>query len=319
MKKQFIDQLKAGDAIDDIFILAEKNLSHTRDGKPYLTLELSDKSGHAKGVAWDRAEQLSRNASSGDPVAVRGQAGEYKGNLQIVVKSLEPVPAEGYDPADFMPVTTRNIDVMYDRLVNITRNFETDYLRSLFELFWADDEFVAKFKRAPAAKKMHHAYIGGLLEHILSMAVLADKVSGHYSGIDRELLIAGVILHDVGKVREFNFTLNIDYSDEGRFLSHIVIGVQMVDEKIKSVDGFPVEKANLLKHMIISHHGEREFGSPEPPKTIEAVMLHFIDDIDSKVNSIRDYMTEDETDENWTRYHRLLERHFYKGTPGTRS
>ena len=160
---------------------------------------------------------------------------------------------------------------------------------------------------------MHHAYIGGLLEHTLSMALLVERIAGHYSGIDLELLLAGAIFHDIGKIHEFDYQLSIDYSDEGRLLSHIIIGIQMVDEKLKQVDQFPLEKERLLKHMIISHHGTREFGSPEPPKTLEAVLLNYIDEIDSKVNGIREFMASEEPGAGWTSYHKIFGRHFYKG------
>jgi 3'-5' exoribonuclease len=190
---------------------------------------------------------------------------------------------------------------------------QTPYLRALFEAFWADEAFVAAYVRAPAAKLMHHAYIGGLLEHTLSMAVLSEAIAGHYGGVDRDMLLAGVILHDVGKIRELEYTRRIDYTDEGRLLSHIIIGISMLDEKLKQVPEFPEVQSHLLKHMIVSHHGERAFGSPEPPKTIEAVLLNYIDEMDSRVNSIREYVAKDPSDGSWTPYHRLLERHFYKG------
>ena len=190
---------------------------------------------------------------------------------------------------------------------------KTTYIKNLIEAFWNDEVFVQKFKTAPAAKKMHHAYIGGLLEHTLSMVSLADKIAGHYSGVDRDLLLAGTILHDIGKTREYEYEISIDYSDEGRLINHIVIGIEMIDEKLSGIEEFPEEKMLLLKHMIVSHHGAREFGSPEPPKTIEAVILNYIDEIDSKVKGIRDFMANEDPNETWTSFHRLLERHFYKG------
>jgi 3'-5' exoribonuclease len=183
----------------------------------------------------------------------------------------------------------------------------------LFSAFWADGDFVASFKRAPAAKYMHHAYLGGLLEHCLSMASLAEKLARHYSGIDADLLVAGAVLHDIGKIREFDCGVQIDYSDEGRLVSHIVIGVEMLNEKLRTLPSISPERAHLLKHMIISHHGVREFGSPEPPKTIEAVLLNYIDEIDAKVNGIRQFMAREDPDASWTSYHRLLGRHFYTG------
>lgn len=313
MKKQFVTELKAGDGVDDIFVLAGKNLAHKKDGNPYLNVVLGDKSGRLKGVAWDQVEKIAAAASTGDLVRVEGGVSEYRNELQLVVRAMAYQPTDSADPADFLPASKRNINVMFDRLTGLTRNLKTNCLRDLFEAFWMDVDFVNRFKSSPAAKKMHHAYVGGLLEHTLSMALLTERIAGHYSGIDMEMVMAGVILHDIGKIRELSCGYKFDYSNEGRLLSHIIIGLQILDEKIKQVPDFPEEKALLLKHMIISHHGSREFGSPEPPKTLEAVLLHYIDDMDSKINSIRDYMAGEDATEAWTGYHRLLERHFYKG------
>jgi 3'-5' exoribonuclease len=182
----------------------------------------------------------------------------------------------------------------------------------LLYLFFNDENLKEKFKKAPAGKKMHHAYLGGLLEHSLSVGLLADKIAGHYKGIDVDILKTGAILHDIGKIEEFNYRLFIDYSDSGRLLNHIIIGAEMVSDKIKAIPDFPEEKALLLKHMIISHHGTREFGSPEPPKTIEAVLLNYLDEIDSKVVGIRDFMANKGTVSGWTPYHRMYARYFYK-------
>lgn len=313
MKKKFVSELKAGDGLDDIFVLAQKNMAHKKDGNPYLNLVLGDKTGQLKGVAWDQVEKIAAAASTGDLVRVEGQVNEYRSELQLVVKSISFCSPELVDPADFMPATKRNTNVMFERLTGLTRALKCDYLRGLFDAFWMDADFVNRFKTAPAAKQMHHAYVGGLLEHTLSMALLTEKIKGHYSGIDMEMVLAGAILHDIGKIRELTGGYKIDYSDEGRLLSHIVIGLQMVDEKMKLVPNFPEEKAVLIRHMITSHHGSREFGSPEPPKTLEAVLLNYIDEMDSKINSIRDFIGNEDTGETWTGYHRLLERHFYRG------
>jgi 3'-5' exoribonuclease len=313
MKKVFIKDIKAGDAVDDIFVLSDKHLAQKKDGNNYLNIVLSDKTGSIKGVVWDNVDEISAQSQSGDFVRSKGNISEYRETFQFVVKEMHACPIDAVDPSDFIPATRRDIDSMYERLLKVTASISTVYLRELFDAFWADEEFVHKFKHAPAAKKMHHAYIGGLLEHTLSMALLVDRIAEHYSGIDRDLLLAGAILHDIGKITEFEYTSKIDYTDQGRLISHIIIGTQMVDQKLGKVKDFPEEKAVLLKHMIVSHHGSREFGSPEPPKTIEAVLLNYIDEIDSKVNSIRDFMASDDSNETWTSYHRLLERHFYKG------
>ncbi|MBW2573699.1 MAG: HD domain-containing protein [Deltaproteobacteria bacterium] len=277
MKKRFITDIKAGDVVDDIFVLAEKILSQKRDGDNFLNVTLSDKTGTLKGVVWNNVDQIAAAVTSGDFVSIRGTIGEYKGMLQLIVKGMDPCAPEVVDPSDFLPATSRDIDGMFQRLVKITESLTTPYLKKLFDAFWKDKEFVRKFKTAPAAKKMHHAYIGGLLEHTLSMTSLADKVAGHYSGIDRDLLVSGAVLHDIGKIDEFEYQFKIDYTDEGRLLNHIVIGIKMVDEKLSGIEDFPEDRILLLKHLIVSHHGAREFGSPEPPKTIEAVLLNYID------------------------------------------
>ena len=313
MKKTFIDQIKAGDTVEDLFVLSEKIVSQKRDGKNYLNVTVADKTGTLKGVVWDRADQIAHRVSSGTVVHVQGTISEYKGTLQFVIKDMVPCEAPQIDPADFIPKTTHNIDSMFDRLTAIIQEMKTDSLKALLDAFWRDEPLMAKFKTAPAAKKMHHAYIGGLLEHTLSMAILVERIAGHYAGIDMDLLLTGVFLHDLGKIHEFDYQLTIDYSDAGRLLSHIVIGLELLDEKLKAIPDFPEETAQLLKHMIISHHGARDYGSPEPPKALESLLLNYIDEIDSKVNGIREFMTSEDPNEAWTSYHRILERHFYKG------
>lgn len=316
IKKTFIADILAGDHIDDLFVLSDKTLSHKRDGNPYLTVTLADKSGQIKGVVWDNVEAISGAANAGDFVVVSGSVSEYRGKLQMVVKSMVVQPPDSVAAADFLPATTRDVDQMFAKLQSLCATMESASLKALLETFWSDQEFVRQFKRAPAAKKMHHAYLGGLLQHTLSMALLADKISGHYSGLNRDLLLAGAVLHDIGKVRELTYDQHIDYTDEGRLLSHIIIGLEMVDQKIRTIPDFPQTDAALVKHLIVSHHGAREFGSPEPPKTIEAVLLNYIDEIDSRVNGIREFMAAEDPDAAWTGYHRLLERHFYRGEPG---
>ena len=313
MKKLFINELSSGLKVDDLFVLSEKNLAQKKDGNNFLHLELTDKTGKIKGVVWDNVEDIVNNIKSGDFVRVKGSVSAYRDSLQLVVKSMEFVAEDSVDPADFLPITIHDIEKMFGRLTKITSSIKTDHLKKLFEAFWDDREFADSFKIAPAAKKMHHAYLGGLLEHSFSMALLVEKIASHYSGINQELLLAGAILHDIGKIREFDYRTKIEYSDEGRLLNHIVIGIRMLDEKIAQIKNFPDEDALLLKHMVASHHGIREFGSPEPPKTIEAVLLNYIDEIDSKVNGIRNFIASADKNETWTRYHNLLGRHFYTG------
>ncbi len=316
MKQQFINAIKAGDAVEDVFVLQEKSLGRKKDGAPYLTVTLADRTGRLRGVLWDSADEVAAAVAAAEFVRVRGNASEYQGKPQVVIQSMELFPAGEVTAADFIPSTPRNTDAMFDRLVRIADGIGNPHLRQLLSAFWDDADFVHGLKTAPAAKKMHHAYLGGLLEHTLSMTILVDRLAGHYSGLDMDLLLTGAVLHDIGKIREFEYRYKIDYSDEGRLLTHILIGCQMLDEKIRTLDGFPADLAVMLKHLIVSHHGSREFGSPEPPKTIEAVLLNHIDDMDAKVNGIREYMAAHDPTEAWTPYHYLLGRHFYRGKTG---
>ena len=315
MKKQFVNMIKPGDTVDEVFVLAEKILSQKKDGNNFLNLTLSDKTGRIKGVVWDNVDDINLKVVSGNFVRIKANVSEYRDTLQLVIKSMEVCSIESVDPDDFLPVTALNVDDLFDRLMKKTEAMQNDHLRQLFNAFWDDKDFVRDFKRAPAAKNMHHAYLGGLLVHTVSMVFLAEKIAEHYRGgsIDRELLMAGAILHDIGKIREFEYLYKIDYSDEGRLLSHIVIGLQMIDEKLEKLQNFPKKMEVLLKHLVVSHHGSREFGSPEIPKTIEAFLLNYVDEIDSKVNGIRDFISQEDSVENWTSYHKLLGRHFYIG------
>ncbi|MBS3759347.1 MAG: HD domain-containing protein [Desulfobacterales bacterium] len=319
MKNIFVNELKSGEAVNDNFVLAEKQLSQKKDGGNYMTIVLSDKSGSVKGVLWDNIDDFIETPASGDFVNIRGSVSEYRGAPQVVVKYMAPLAPDDIDITDFLPATRRDPESMLSRLKDVSNSVKNRDLNALLQLFWSDASFVEKFKIAPAAKKMHHAYLGGLLEHTLSLALLAERIADHYSGIDRDLLLTGAILHDIGKIKEFVYDRRIDYSDEGRLINHIVIGVEMLQEKIDAIDAFPEKTAMLLKHMIVSHHGNREYGSPEPPKTLEAVMLNYLDEIDAKMNGIREFMESQTADEDWTGYHKPLERFFYKGKTAGRS
>ena len=312
MKNIFVSDLKSGQAVNDSFVLAEKHLSRKKDGGQYITMVLSDKTGTVKGVVWDNVEELTEKPAAGDFVHIRGNVSEYRGTLQVVIQSMVSLAAADVDKADFLPATRRNPSGMFEKLKSVSDSMANPDLKALLAAFWSDAAFVEKFKTAPAAKKMHHAYLGGLLEHTLSLVLLADRIADHYSGIDRDLLLTGAILHDIGKIKEFRYDRRIDYSDEGRLVSHLVIGVEMVQEKIATLREFPPRTAMLIKHMMVSHHGNREYGSPEPPKTLEAVMLNYLDEIDAKITGIREFMDKQAADEDWTSYHKPLDRFFYK-------
>jgi 3'-5' exoribonuclease len=317
LKKVFVDMLSSGQVIDEIFLVRQKQLAHKKDGNPYLILTLTDRTGSIKAVAWDNVQNINGNFGVGDYVRVNGTASEYRDTLQVTVKHLERCEGDAVATEDFIPRSDRDPGYMMDRLIDACSVIENTYLSKLLDAFFEDELFVESFKKAPAAKNMHHAYLGGLLEHTLSIVLLIQQIAGHYEGIDNDLLITGAVLHDIGKTHEFCYESHIDYSDAGRLLSHIVIGLEMLEKKIATIKDFPDELALLLKHMIVSHHGSRDFGSPEPPKTLEAVMLNYLDELDSKVNGIRSFMASEDPDSAWTSYHRVLERFFYKGRQHT--
>jgi 3'-5' exoribonuclease len=288
-------------------------MARKKDGGAYMTVSFADKTGSVRGVIWDNIEKFRTEPAAGDFVHVAGEVTEFRGVPQIVVKNLAPIAAGELRPEDFLPATRRDPDAMLAKIIKLSESVSNDFLKTLLEAFWDDADFVRRFRKAPAAKHMHHAYLGGLLEHTLSLALLADRIADHYGGIDRDLLLTGAILHDIGKIKEFVYERRIDYSDEGRLVSHIVTGVEMVQEKIAGIADFPPSLALQVKHLLVSHHGSREFGSPEPPKTLEAVLLNYLDEIDSKISGIREFMEKQETEGDWTAYHKPLERFFYKG------
>lgn len=311
-KKIFVKDLKAGDTINDIFAVMSKTLAQKRNGENYLSIAVGDKTGSVKGVAWDDVENIYNTFSSFNYVYISGYISKYKEEYQLIVKKAKGVLPENIICSDFLPAVDANVDKLFSRLMDVIKSIKKMHMKQLLDLFFDDKDFIEKFKKAPAAKKMHHAYLGGLLEHSLSVALLAEKIAGHYKDIDMDLLKTGAILHDIGKTEEFEYKYVIDYSDAGRLLNHIPIGISMVKEKIAAIEDFPAKDSMLLLHLIASHHGIREFGSPEPPKTIEAVLLNHMDEIDSKVIGIRAFIQKDKSESTWTRYHRLYERHFYK-------
>ncbi len=315
MKKIFVTDVSPGDTVDAVFALAARTVARKKDGDSFLRLVLSDKTGSLNAVVWDGVGRAEAETATAAFVRVLGDISEYRGSPQLIVKKITACEAADVDPADFLPVTGGDVHSMFRRLLGLTRSMSSEPLKSLLNLFWNDDLFVEQmFKRAPAAKLMHHAYLGGLLEHTLAVAEMAVLVADRYGdALDRDLLLAGAILHDIGKTREFSYDYVFDYTDEGRLLNHLVLGVTMVEEKLALLPDFPPETALLLKHLIVSHHGSREFGSPEPPKTLEALVLNHIDEIDSKVTGIGAFMDSHEAGQTWTAFHKPMDRFFYIG------
>jgi 3'-5' exoribonuclease len=312
--KIFVKEIRDRAQVDSVFLVKEKITAMAKNGKPYLTLRLMDKSGEVDAKVWDNVDLLSAIFDKDDFVAVRSKASVYLGKMQLVIAELKKVPEEEVALADFLPETARDIREMEGELAGFVVSLKDANLKRLLAAFFDDPTFLALYLSAPAAKGMHHVYLGGLIEHSLAVAKLADRIVPLYEGLNRDLLIAGALLHDVGKVREIAYIRSFDYTDEGKLLGHITIGVEMVREKILELENFPRELAILLQHMLLSHHGQYEFGSPKLPMTVEATILNYLDDLDSKINGIRTHVEkEPDNHSRWSAYHRLYDRYFYKG------
>ncbi len=313
MERTFIDQIRENDQVEGVFWVKERAMITSRAGTPYLRLRLSDRTGEIEGRIWDGAEEFFTLFGRGDFIRIKAQATSYQERIQLNIKSLRRAGEDEVSLEDFLPASTRDPEEMLAELVEVGQTIENRYLKELVMAFLQDDEFTTLFKRAPSAKRLHHVYLGGLLEHTLSVVKLVQEIKGHYAGINHDLLLAGGILHDVGKVHELSYDIAFDYTDEGRLLGHIVMGVEMMEGKISRIEGFPSELAMLMKHLIISHHGQYEWGSPKRPKTLEAEILHHLDDLDAKVNGIKEFMEKGEEGAKWTDYHRMFDRFFYMG------
>ena len=310
-----IADLQANQTVELLLLVRRKNLARSRNGKDYLNLKLGDRSGEITAFLWDDAERAGAALKEGDCVHIKGRIQLFNGNLQLTLNFIEVWQGQ-IDPRNFLPHTDKHIPTMERDLRQIIVDIQDSWLRRLAESFFVkDQEFAKAFALAPAAKAMHHAWLGGLLEHTLSVARLALKVGPLYPQINLDLVLAGALLHDIGKVHELTYERNLDYSTPGRLLGHVMIGVRMIQEKAATLKGFPAATLMLLEHLILSHHGEYEYGSPKRPKTQEAIFLNFIDDFDAKLTAVNTFMSAGKNSGlEWSDYHRLFGRAFYLGS-----
>jgi len=308
----WIKDIKENDLVGGAYLVKTKATGQTKQGRAFLTLTLADKTGRVEARVWDNVEGISALFKEGDIVEINGQANTYRNQVQIQIQELKRT--EGvFDPGVFLEATSRDTSQMLSELKGLAARIQNRHLRELVEAFLADHGFISRFKKAPAAKVFHHGYLGGLLEHTLSVSQLAIMTAEHYPDLDGDLLLAGAILHDIGKTEELSFERTIDYSDKGRLLGHIVLGVLMLEEKLTHTKDFPPELAMRLKHLILSHHGEFDFGSPKRPKFLEAFALHLIDDLDAKINGLGRLLKEDRQEGSWTAFSTLFQRYLFKG------
>jgi 3'-5' exoribonuclease len=310
--KTYINEMNENDTVDTFFLVKEKSSGLTKTGSGYLKLLLSDRSGEMEARIWTSVDALVHSFNKDDFVRTRGRVVSFQEHLQLNVTQIERVPDSSVLLADFFPVSERDVEEMFRSLTSARERVTNPHLNRLLTLFWEDQAIIERFKTAPASKWLHHNYLGGLLEHTLSVVDLVFKVASHYEGLNLDLLLTGAILHDLAKVDELSYARSFDYSDEGRLLGHIVLGIERLEEKIRLIPGFPKDLSTVLKHLLLSHHGQHIWGSPKKPMTIEAVMLHHLDDMDAKINGIRQFLR-NQVPENsrWSSYHRAFEQFFY--------
>jgi 3'-5' exoribonuclease len=314
--KVFVADIQSDQEVAGVFIVAEKQLRTARNGKPFLTLRLADKTGEIIGRIWDRASELNESIAARSVVFVRGRSETFRDEMQLQVREVQPVALEEVQGADFLPVCPRDTQQLWEQFKQLCGQVKRRPLQKLLAAISGDAELMERFRRAPAAKSMHHAYLGGLLEHTVGVTELVLRICEQYPDLDRDLLSVGGILHDLGKIHEFVYDIFIDYSHEGRLLGHMVQGLVILDEKVRTLKTFPEEEVLLLKHLILSHHGETEFGAVKLPMTREAFVLHHADDLDAKMNSLTRILAESKAgDESWTTYQPLFERFFFRGLP----
>jgi len=308
-KKQFISDLEAGARADSIFMVAKKQVRKKKNGDDYCAVTLQDKEGSIEGVAWTEIYRSAGNFTEGDLVSVEGDVKEYKQVKQLVINSIKKIEnKEDIEYSDYIKTSRRDIDEMFAGIKEYAARIKNPHLKKLIDSYFEDKEFVKDFKNAAAAVRYHHAFKGGLLEHTLAVTVICDAISRVYHNLNYDLLISGAILHDIGKIREYKTVATTEVTDEGKLLGHITIGYGWVLEKIKQIDGFPGDLRDRLLHIILSHHGHKEFGSPKRPKILEAFIVYYVDHMDADIGGYNIILEENKGGSDWSDYVKNFER-----------
>jgi 3'-5' exoribonuclease len=315
MPRKFISQLNGGTTIDEIFLVQNKDLRTTKNGSLYIQTQLSDRTGMIDARMWDASTPFFESLGNDTFLRIKGRTEIYQNKIQLIIKHISKTNQEDIKLEDYLPGTEQDVNKMFSELKQIVSSIKQPHLKNLLNLFFSDKDFCRGFCSAPAAVQYHHAFLGGLLEHTLSVAKLGDTIAPLYPELNRDLLICGIILHDIGKISELCYEKNFHYSDEGQLIGHLISGVLMVEEKAKQIDDFPKTLLDLLRHLILSHHGEYEWGSPKLPMTLEAITLHYLDNIDAKIHAFNKAISSDkDPSDNWTNYNKMFERKLFKKT-----
>jgi 3'-5' exoribonuclease len=322
MSRRFVEQLADGDAVEEVYLVVDKQLRANRNGNLYIQADLRDRTGTINARLWNAGDQQFRSFETGDFLFVKGKVQLFQGTLQLILNQFDRVDSARVELADFLPHTTQDVSKLYERLCRFLRGLRNPHLRALAECYLMDQDFTQALCRAPAGVRVHHAYIGGLLEHVVTLLDAADRLAPLYPELDGDLLKMGAFLHDAGKVRELTYDRAFAYSDEGQLVGHLVIGVEMLNDRVRQVpeltgEPFPGELLLRLKHMILSHHGTGEFGSPKVPMTPEAIALHHLDNFDAKLHVFTREIREDgNPSATWTQFNPSLQRRLFKGGSG---
>lgn len=304
---KYINTLHEGETVRDIYLCKTKRSAETRNGKPYDNLLLQDKTGTLDGKVWDPNSSGIADYDEMDFIEVFGEVISYNGTLQLNIRQIRKAFEDEYNSADYMPTSEKSVDMMYDELLGYIKQVNNTYLRQALEYYFVNDAtFIKQFKAHSAAKTVHHGFAGGLLEHTLSIVKLCEYYVEAYPILNKDLLFTAAIFHDIGKTKELSAFPENDYTDDGQLLGHIVIGVEMIHDAIRTIDGFPEKLASELKHCILAHHGELEYGSPKKPALAEAVALNFADSTDAKMQTLTEIF-KDKQGSEWLGYNRLFE------------
>ncbi|MNK91717.1 3'-5' exoribonuclease YhaM [compost metagenome] len=311
MDQPKVRNLQDKDTVEILLLVKEKTLAVGKNGRPFMGLVLGDATGTIDGRLWDRVDELSREFETGDIIKVKGLVQLFQNRKQFIVHRLERIEPTTINMEDFITKSSLNTDDMLVELTQLVRSMQNDHLRQLVLDTIEDPEIRPMLVRAPAAKSIHHAWIGGLLEHVLSICHIMDFMGKHYKFLNRDLLLFGAIFHDIGKLWELSYDTGISYTDRGRLLGHMEIACELVDKKSARILGFSQELRDICKHIILSHHGRLEYGSPKRPKFLEAMVVAMIDDLDSKITTVKTIIdNERDSGEKWSRYNDLFDRYF---------
>ncbi|HTR27480.1 MAG TPA: OB-fold nucleic acid binding domain-containing protein [Terriglobales bacterium] len=311
MKEFFICEchLQENKVITSCFVVATKQVKPKKNGEPYLALTLADRTGQIEAKMWDNVEEFIDAFEQDDFIKVKGLINKYKNRFQLTIHKVRKLGEAEIDYTDYLPKTTKDIGELWRTLADFVATFQNAHLKALVELFMSDSDIAERYRNAPAAKTLHHAYIGGLLDHVVSLFRSCDLMCRNYPQINRDLLLTGAFLHDIGKIHELTYNRSFSYTTRGQLLGHMIIELEMLQAKLAQLPDFPPELKTLLEHLIISHHGEYEFGSPKLPMFPEALMLHYLDDLDSKMEAMRAHFEREiGLDGPWSSYNASLGR-----------